>query len=236
MPATPLPPEMPAGLRPEWDVLQSALGHARSTRDYRPVSLHRPTSDFARAARRLGVPPEALLVALKRVAVEEGLEGPSDRWRELLVARLVRWGIQSYYAKSAPEDEMESRGGRFREAKVPAEARGLERLAADLVRALHANVNRSDSADDLPTAVRQIAQFARASDVPIEQLIVLFKALCDRLLNATPATRSGRERARARERMISLLIKDYYGGDQDRVVPEARDHLGAADDVATRDL
>jgi hypothetical protein len=236
MPATPLPPEMPAELRPAWDILRDALRHARSTRDYRPASLHRPTADFARAARQLSVAPEALLVVLKRMAVEEGLEGPSDRWREVLVARLVRWGIESYYAKSASEDEMESRGGRFREAKVPAEAPGLERFAADLVRALHAHVNRSDSADDLPTAVRQIARFARASDVPIEQLIVLFKALCDRLLSATPATRSGRERTRARDRMVSLLIKDYYGGDHNRVVPEARDQLGAADDVATRDL
>ena len=217
MPATPLPPEMPAGLRPEWDVLQCALGHARSTRDYRPASLHRPTSDFARAARQLGVPPETLLVALKRVAVEEGLEGHFDRWRELLVARLVRWGIESYYAKPASEGELEPRGGWSREAKEPAWQVVPERFAADLVRALHAHVNRPDSADDLPTAVRQIAKYARASDVPIEQLIVLFKALYDRLLSATPTTRSGRDRMRARELVISLLITNYYGGDQDRV-------------------
>jgi len=213
---------MPAGLRPEWDVLQSALAHARSTRDYRPASLHRPTSDFARAARRLGVPPETLLVALKRVAVEEGLEGHSDRWRELLVARLVRWGIESYYGKPASEGESGPRGGRSREAKVPDGQVPLERFAADLVRALHAHVNRSDSSDspdDLPTAVRQIAKYARASEVPIEQLIVLFKALCDRLLSATPATGSGRERTRARELVISLLINNYYGGDQARVLP-----------------
>jgi hypothetical protein len=205
---------MPAGLHPEWDVLQSALGHARLTRDYRPASLHRPTSDFARAARRLGVPPETLLVVLKRVAVEEGLEGHSDRWRELLVARLVRWGIESYYAKPASEDELGPRGGRSRAAKVPAGHVVLERFAADLVRALHAHVNRSDSMDDLPAAVCQIAKYARASDLPIEQLIVLFKALCDRLLSPAPATRSGRERTRARELVISLLINNYYGGDQ----------------------
>ena len=227
---------MPAGLRPEWDVLQSALGHARSTRDYRSASLHRPTSDFARAARQLGVPPETLLVVLKRVAVEEGLEGHSDRWRELLVARLVRWGIESYYAKPASEDGLGPRGGRSREAKVPAGHVVPDRFAADLVRALHAHVNRSDSADDVPTAVRQIAKYARASDVPIEQLIVLFKALCDRLLNDTPGTRSGRERTRARELVISLLINDYYGGDRDRVLPKSRGHLGAAGDVGARDL
>jgi hypothetical protein len=203
MPAT-LPPEIPAGLRPEWDVLQCALSHARSTRDYRPASLHRPTSDFARAARQLGVPPETLLVVLKRVAVEEGLEGHFDRWRELLVARLVRWGVESYYAKPASQDELGPR--------VPAGHVASELFATDLVRALHAYVNRSDSADDLSTAVRQIAKYARASDVPIEQLIVLFKSLCDRLLSATPATRSGRERTGARERVISLLIANYYGG------------------------
>lgn len=210
---------MPAGLRPEWDVLQCALGHARLTRDYRLASLHRPTSDFARAARRLGVPPETLLVTLKRVAVEKGLEGHFDRWRELLVARLVRWGIESYYAKPASEDELEPRGGWSREAKVPDGQVVLERFAADLVRALHAHVNRPDSADGLPAAVHQIAKYARASDVPIEQLIVLFKALYDRLLSVTPATRSGRERTRARELVISLLINDYYRGDQDRVLP-----------------
>ncbi len=163
------------------------------------------------------MPPETLLVALKRVAVEEGLEGHFDRWRELLVARLVRWGIESYYAKPASEGELEPRGGWSREAKEPAWQVVPERFAADLVRALHAHVNRPDSADDLPTAVRQIAKYARASDVPIEQLIVLFKALYDRLLSATPTTRSGRDRMRARELVISLLITNYYGGDQDRV-------------------
>jgi hypothetical protein len=35
--------------------------------------------------------------------------------------------------------------------------------------------------------------------------------------------------------VISLLINNYYGGDQDRVLPQSRGLLGAAD-VGARDL
>jgi hypothetical protein len=107
MPYNPLTLESNAELRPLWAALRRTLRLAKLTRDYRSDSIQNATIAFATVARRLDVPPETLLVLLKRAAVDDGLSGLSDFWREVIVSRLVRWGIEGYYAEAQARPDIE---------------------------------------------------------------------------------------------------------------------------------
>jgi hypothetical protein len=71
--------------------------------------LNRLIADFARERRDLGWPPERVIIALKQVAQEAGLES-ADRVstleaeitaRDELLADMVRWCIEAYYSPLA---------------------------------------------------------------------------------------------------------------------------------------
>jgi hypothetical protein len=157
------------------------LQHAKRTRDDGRGPLQRSTGDLARAARKVGVPPESFVVMLKRAAIREGLDSRS-KW---LVDQLVRWGIESYYGVSMGRAMNET-----------------------LTHARRLNTS------ELSLVVRQVANDARRAGVPIELVIIELKALYDRLSVATDTTRSGRERMRSREQIISLAINEYYDADR----------------------
>jgi hypothetical protein len=107
MARSPFSPESIDELRPIWAALVRALRAAKRDRNYEPRSLREPTVELAIIARRYEVPPETLLVLIKRAAYDQGLDGMSDYWRELLISRLVRWSIEAYYGVEIAEPKQE---------------------------------------------------------------------------------------------------------------------------------
>jgi hypothetical protein len=70
---------------------------AMDTRDYDRPELRGAVAAFGASARASGVPPEQMLIALKRLVADPEIQGLSDWWREVLTDRLVRWSVEGYY-------------------------------------------------------------------------------------------------------------------------------------------
>lgn len=82
-------------LRDDVAVLVQTLRQARETRDDDVFRL--VIARFAMHARAKGLPPERLLIVIKRLTMGEAL-GHLPYWRRnALKDRAVRWSIQAYY-------------------------------------------------------------------------------------------------------------------------------------------
>jgi hypothetical protein len=86
------------GLRAQVDALDAALIQADGNSEYDTVQLRDAVASVARAARDEHVPPERLLVLLKRRTRDVVPRHLSQWRRDDLTDRFVRWGIEAYYA------------------------------------------------------------------------------------------------------------------------------------------
>ncbi len=83
-------PATPNGIR-------AALAAAATTRNYESRELREAVSHFAADLHANGVPPERVLIVVKRLANDSSLTGVSDWWRSIVTDRLVRWAVEGYY-------------------------------------------------------------------------------------------------------------------------------------------
>jgi hypothetical protein len=89
--------ESSGSLRENVEALQTELSAARSGREYDSGRLRNAVASVAKVARQEYVPPERVLVLLKRLANDRALGQLTDYWRAVLTDRFVRWGIEAYY-------------------------------------------------------------------------------------------------------------------------------------------
>jgi hypothetical protein len=82
-------------LRAQVEALHDALIQAREGRAYDAARLRDAVAAVARAARNEQVPPERLIVLLKRLTRDHALSHLSEWWRAVLNDRFVRWGIEA---------------------------------------------------------------------------------------------------------------------------------------------
>jgi hypothetical protein len=86
-----------AELEPLRRAVVEALRAAAESRSWRSPALEEGVRRYARAARAGGVAPERFLVALKRTVREEALPETSEWFRDVVLGRVVLWGIDAYY-------------------------------------------------------------------------------------------------------------------------------------------
>jgi len=79
------------------DSLRQALVRAVAAHNYDGVELRDAVVQFAGESRLAGVPPERVLVAVKRVIEDDTVAGMSDWWRSIITDRFVRWAVEGYY-------------------------------------------------------------------------------------------------------------------------------------------
>ena len=99
-----------AGVSPGRDIpddLRRALTGAAATGDYGGAGVHEAICGYVRELRGRGLPPEAVVIAVK-AAVRGTTIGPSSRQLDRrrsgeLLDRAVRWCIEEYYTES-PHD------------------------------------------------------------------------------------------------------------------------------------
>ena len=90
-------------LRAQVQALAAALALAHEGGGYDAVQLRDAVAAVARAARHDHVPPERVLVLLKRLTRAPALGHLSEWWRGILTDRFVRWGIEAYYGPPCDE-------------------------------------------------------------------------------------------------------------------------------------
>jgi len=99
--------ESGSSLRAQVDTLHGALVQAREGGEYDTAQLRDEVAAVATAARDEHVPPERLLVLLKRLTRDDALDRVGEWWRCVLADRFVRWGIEAYYG--LPSDHQDKR-------------------------------------------------------------------------------------------------------------------------------
>jgi hypothetical protein len=95
------PQDASSSTREAPDALRRALVSAAEQRDYSSASLHAEVCEYVRGLRDRGLPPEAVVIAVKH-AVRESMLGLAPYQMERhhssdLVDRVVRWCIEEYY-------------------------------------------------------------------------------------------------------------------------------------------
>jgi hypothetical protein len=89
--------ESSSSLRAQVDALHGALVRAREREEYDSAQLRDAVAAVAKAARDEHVPPERVLVLLKRLTQDDALDHLDEWWRRVLADRSVQWGIEAYY-------------------------------------------------------------------------------------------------------------------------------------------
>lgn len=74
-----------------------ALDAARATRSFASSELREAVARCARNARAGRLPPERLIVAVKAVVRDVGMEGVGEWFRDVVTDRAVAWAIEAYY-------------------------------------------------------------------------------------------------------------------------------------------
>lgn len=94
--------ETSGSLRVQVDDLRHALGEAREGPNSDTRVLRDAVAVVAIGARAEHVPPERLLILIKRMTNDRVVSHLSQWWRRVLTDRCVRWGIEGYYG--VPDD------------------------------------------------------------------------------------------------------------------------------------
>lgn len=92
-----LDPDLPEPLRRDAVAIVAAFQRARDRRGFESEELRTVVEGFVRAAHRLELPPERMLVLLKRVVREEALAGVNAWFRTVMTERSASWGIDAYF-------------------------------------------------------------------------------------------------------------------------------------------
>jgi hypothetical protein len=90
-------PRVDSSLAAERAYLLDALLRARQERHSHDPELRRAARTLGRAARKLQLPPERLVITLKELVRVPQLAQLSEWFRRLLTSRLIVWAIDAYY-------------------------------------------------------------------------------------------------------------------------------------------
>ncbi len=94
---SPAPQKIPAELADEGDALVRIIRGRARLRQLNDTEVHAAVERYARCARRLGIPPERLLVALKELLFVRALHDVGGWYRSVLADRMIVWAIEGYY-------------------------------------------------------------------------------------------------------------------------------------------
>jgi hypothetical protein len=95
MPST--DPELPEPLRGDAMAIVAAFQRARERHGFEGGELRSAVETFVRTSYGLGLPPERMLVLLKRVVREHALSGVNAWFRTVMTERAASWGIDAYF-------------------------------------------------------------------------------------------------------------------------------------------
>lgn len=77
--------------------LLAAIGRSREERTFTDPGIREAARDYGRAARSAGVPPERLVISLKRLTEDKELLQIRDWFRRVMTDRVIVWAIDAYY-------------------------------------------------------------------------------------------------------------------------------------------
>jgi hypothetical protein len=89
--------ELPDPLRRDAAAIVAAFQRARADHAFEDPSLRAAVETFARTAHELEMPPERLLVALRRVVHGQALTGVNAWFRTVMSERAAAWAIDAYF-------------------------------------------------------------------------------------------------------------------------------------------
>jgi hypothetical protein len=86
-----------AAFRAQCAEIVRSLDAAQARRNFDPGEAHAAVAACARAARVAGVPPEKLIIELKRLMREVALPEMRAWYRSVLTDRVIVWAIEAFY-------------------------------------------------------------------------------------------------------------------------------------------